>query len=394
MRIGIVVQSFPSISETFIFNRVLYLSKRGHQVIVFARQVNMDMQRQLFAGNSNVAVVACGNAALVKHIVTHPWLIAAGNNGSRQGFKKKIITAARLALFARYRPDIMHFEFSGIAVDHLAEIEKITAKKVVSCRGTGEKVKLLTDKGRKEKLQQVFNQVNLVHCVSNDIRNAISPYCSNMDKVFINYPSIDTERFKRSSEYADAGVITILTIGRLTFQKGYLTGLLAVRKLKQSGVKLRWLIVGAGPQEEEIVFHINQMQLNNEVEMLGAKKREEVIDLYNKVNIFLLPSVYEGVANVVLEAMSMELPVVSTKSGGMDEVITHDADGLLTEVYDSDLLATHMERLAKDYGLRKKLGVAARVTVQNRFNINLQADIFEAHYKKLMDTTAAVTQPV
>ena len=387
MRIAIVTPGFPSVSETFISNRAAYLSERGHHVTVFAVTINHEMFNRLFAGNNNITLVGIHRKAIVKYLLLHPAAFkTSGGNGS---FKKQVFTNARAAMINQTNPDIIHFEFSGMAVEFLEEMDKMKAGKVVSCRGTGEKVKLFTDKKRRENLQKVFKKIDLIHCVSDDIRRTIMPVCDDVSKTFINYPSIDTVRFQRSKDYSKHNEFLFLTIGRFTFQKGYLTGLLAIKQLKQKGIKFKWLIVGNGPQEEEILFHINQMELHDCVELLGSKTREEIIELYHNVDLFFLPSVYEGIANVVLEAMSMELPVVCTMSGGMAEVITHEVDGMLAEVYDSNLLAAHIEKLTHDFEMRKAMGKAARVKVQEKFNINLQATIFEQQYQKLLNEANA-----
>src|SRR5206468_794394 len=102
------------------------------------------------------------------------------------------------------------------------------------------------------------------------------------------------------------------------------------------------------------------LKLHDHVELLGAKSRSEVKLLMENSDIYLLPSVYEGIANVALEAMSMELPVVSTRSGGMQEVITHEKDGLLADVYDHETLAQNLFALLQSEDLRLLLGKAAR----------------------------------
>ncbi len=176
----------------------------------------------------------------------------------------------------------------------------------------------------------------------------------------------------------------MLTIGRFTFQKGYLIGLLAMKELQKQGVKFKWIIVGDGPQLEEIIYHIHALHLQANVVLAGKKNRDEVLQFYNSVDMFFLPSVYEGIANVCLEAMSMELPLVSTKSGGMEEVITHGENGLLCEVYDPLDMANKIASIASDFDERKQLGAQARQTIVNNFTLKKQVDFFEEQYHLLV----------
>ena len=158
-----------------------------------------------------------------------------------------------------------------------------------------------------------------------------------------------------------------------------------MKELKEKGVEFEWLIVGDGPQAEEITYHINALELTENVVLLGKKSRNEILELYNKVDVFLLPSLYEGIANVSLEAMAMELPVVSTKSGGMEEVILHGENGLLCDIYSPADIAAKLQLIAYDFELRKQLGTNARQTVLNNFTLAKQVDVFEEQYQLLVN---------
>ena len=142
-------------------------------------------------------------------------------------------------------------------------------------------------------------------------------------------------------------------------------------------------------QKEEVIFHIHTLQLENEVKLLGKKNKVEMLGLYNNADLFLLSSVYEGIANVVLEAMSMQLPVVSTKSGGLNEVIDHEEDGMLAEVYDHNEIARHLILLANNFEKRKAMGEKARNKILNKFTIDRQISQFEDTYHALMQLKGA-----
>jgi colanic acid/amylovoran biosynthesis glycosyltransferase len=384
LNIAIIAVTFPSTSETFILSKVLNLAKRGHNIAVFCDNINIALLHKNVGGVKNVQVVALNKKKLSVYAATHPFIfIKAGLNTT--ALKKLINFRAALHYINLFKPDIIHAEFSGLGVKYLHVIEHLSAKKVVSCRGSAEKVKLLASDERKEQIKQLFSIVDAIHCVSDDMKQTILPYCLHPYKIFINYPSIDETVFKRAVPYISNPFLQILSIGRFTFQKGYLTGLLSIKKLKESYNNFKWIIVGDGVQKEEIIFHINQMQLGGHVVLAGSKNRDEILQLYNSVDIFFLPSVYEGIANVALEAMSMELPVVATRSGGIAEVITHNTNGMLADVYDSNALADHLLGLTADYEKRKALGVNARQRILNQFTINRQTDVFETAYNKLIN---------
>ncbi len=385
MRIVVVTNEFPAISETFISNKVMHLIRRGHRLFVICNEKNKALFNALFGKEKRIEVIVLGKPKLFGYILTHPYEGLKTLITKRRDVKKTLFTRFCLYAINRCSPDIIHFEFSALGVFFLDAIPKLKGKKVVSCRGTAEKVKLMEYEDRKTKVAELFNLVDAIHCVSEDMRQTILPYCCGQEKkIFINFPSIDIGLFKRKDSYQPHNPITILSISRLTFQKGYLTGLLTVKKIKEAGIKFRWLIVGDGPQYEELAFHIHEMNLQEEVILAGIKSGNEIIELYHQADIYFLPSVYEGIANAVLEAMSMELPVVCTKSGGMDEVIVHNEDGFLAVVYNEDKLACLLLQLINNFQLRRKMGEAGRQKVVRHFNINSQIDKFEDVYNQLI----------
>ena len=398
LRIAIVVESFPVISETFITNKVLELCKRGHKVTVFIHRKTTDNKLAELYGLREVANLEIVPPAIpktkmewLKLFVTRPAIFLHSPTrvtDYRDASRQRLL----FSIFENRTFDIIHFEFSALAIVYTNVIEKLKAVTVVSCRGTAEKVKPLTMPERKNQLIELFRKVDSIHCVSADMASTILPYCHQPEKIFINRPSIDVTHFNRSKAYVQHTSLTILSVGRFTFQKGYLTGLLAIKLLKQAGINFKWLIVGDGPQKEEVIFHINTLGLDNEVTLTGKKNKVEMIDLYNQADVFLLSSVYEGIANVVLEAMAMQLPVVSTKSGGLNEVIEHDIDGMLAEVYDQEEIARHLLALAASFEKRKEMGARARNKILNQFTIERQINQFESTYLQLFNSKGVLSK--
>ncbi|MCW3110502.1 MAG: glycosyltransferase family 4 protein [Segetibacter sp.] len=391
MRICLVTNEFPALTETFITTKALELRRRGHEITVIKNQhtnaVNESYVSQVKQAGIKVLTYTGlqTKKGIAKAFFSHPTIVLKSFSLSGSNFKKKFKQQLQRKSLLKDDYDIIHFEFSGLGVAYANSMDNITAKLVVSCRGTAEKVKPISEPNRKDQLRKLFSKVDAIHCVSQDMATTIAPYCNEPEKIFVNRPSIDPDVFKRAKPYSPSSTgLQIFTIGRFTFQKGYLIGLMAMRKLKNEGIDFKWRIVGDGPLKEEMLYHIHALQLQDCVELLGKKNRDEILELYNNADVFLLPSVYEGIANVCLEAMSMELPVVSTKSGGMEEVIVHGQNGLLCEAYDVDSIAENVKWLTQNRDLLKELGVQARKTIIESFTISRQVDVFEEQYSKLM----------
>ncbi len=358
------------------------LEIHGFEVIVFATAKNETLFKDVFKEGTNITVVVLNNKSLLKYLCIRPYLLLSSLNKKKMA--RNILKNFRLHSINQYSPDIIHFEFSGIAIDYLNIFKDLKGKKVVSCRGSAEKVKLLLYEERKQHLRLLLTKTDAIHCVSGDMRTTILPYCNTPVKIFINYPSINTDFFRRAQNNITNETPVILSVGRLTFQKGYFTGLQAIRQLKQAGTAFTWLIVGNGTQYEELLFHINRLGLEQSVKVFPLKTKAEIRHLMEQATVFFLPSVYEGIANVVLEAMSMELPVVSTRCGGMAEVITHGHNGLLAEVYDHEQLARHITYLIHHPAAAAAMGNAARMRVEEQFTLERQTAVFETIYEQLL----------
>jgi len=392
LNIAIIVEKFPVISETFITNKVVELCKRGHTITVITHRTS---------GNAALSKLyqldGMANLRIVAPVIPRTGLQWTSLLTRKPGiFLKALSTpgafkaSARnylLSTLFRNKPfDIIHFEFSAIALLYTDVLATLQAPTIVSCRGTAEKVKPLTVPGRKEEMERLFARVTAIHCVSQDMAQTIAPFCAFPEKIFINRPSIDVAHFAPTATKPGSDTITILSVGRFTFQKNYLTGLLAMQRLKKRFPAFQWCIVGEGPQTEEVTYHIHALGLQNEVKLLGRKNKEEVLELYKEADVFLLCSVYEGIANAVLEAMAMELPVVSTRCGGMEEVITNGVDGMLADVYAFEQVEAHLYALCTGSAARQKMGKLAREQVTRSFTLQRQTDQFEAVYKKLVGT--------
>ncbi len=391
MNIAIVTNSFPTNSETFIINKVLALANAGYKITVIRLAASGSkelMHLYNFKANNNIvikdALVPTTMSELIKFASAHPFMFISSFCFNKSMMYKKLRKNILLKQFNQYGFDIIHFEFSGIAVGFADILPQIKAKTVMSCRGSAEKVKLLTEPQRTTQFQKTLALISAVHCVSEDMKQTILPYCNNEAKIFVNRPAIDASFFSPTTKTRNQANISILSIGRFTFQKGYLIGLLAIKKLVDKGYKLTWHIIGDGTQQEEIIFHIHTLQLQNNVVLLGKKNKDEVNEQLRNTDIFLLTSVYEGIPNVVLEAMAMELPVVTTKSGGVDEVIDSGVDGFIAPLYDIDTVAMQLEQLINQPAKANEMGIAARKKILAAYTLSRQEHVFKTAYQAIL----------
>jgi len=176
-------------------------------------------------------------------------------------------------------------------------------------------------------------------------------------------------------------LFTILSIGRLTEKKGFDVLLDACRILKDRNVRFQCRIVYVGGDYEDKIFRMYKtLDLRETVQFIPGLPQEGIIEEYSRADCFVLPSVIagsndrDGIPVVILEALAMELPVVTTYVSGIPEVIKDKETGLLVEPGSAEQLADSIERLRTDSELSRKLGKAGRDFVNREFEISSCVD--------------------
>lgn len=190
------------------------------------------------------------------------------------------------------------------------------------------------------------------------------------------YHGLDTDYF--SPMRKDAGgdySPLILSVGRFVEKKGFAYLIEACNRLKTARVDFRCLIVGEkGDQYDRVRQLLEDLELQAHVSLQHAVTQEQLRVLYRQASVFALPCQVvsdgdrDGIPNVLVEAMAMGLPVISTPISGIPELIHEGENGLLIPERDSAALAAAIKRLFRDPQLRRRLGHAGRKTVCHRFD--------------------------
>ncbi len=238
----------------------------------------------------------------------------------------------------RHLPDIFHLQWAKGAEDWLFLKELYGVKLVVSFRGAHINYSPIYDKSLADSYRRGFPHYDAFHCVSKAIALEGLKYGASLEKSYVIYPAVDVSLLATKKAYASNEKLQILSIGRDHWKKGYPVALDAMALLKERGLDFHYTIV-AGGEKEELKYQIADLKLGDNVTLIDALPHAKVLDLYGKSDLFLLPSYEEGVANVVLEAMALGRPVISTNCGGMAEVIEDGVNGFLVPVRDPQAIA-------------------------------------------------------
>lgn len=232
-----------------------------------------------------------------------------------------------------------------------------------------------------------FNQQILALGVSKDvtrsIRENIKPFI-NVDTLF---NGVDTDKFKLDKEKGNKikdefnlpdNSILIGNVAVFREQKCISDWISAFKIVSDQKENVFGILVGAGPQEQKLKSLVKELKIENRIFFPGLKTN--TIPYFSAIDIFMMSSGYEGLPIALLEAMSMNCAIISTKAGGVVEVIENNKSGLLSEVGDIKALAKNLETLVFNEGKRIEFQKAARARVISNFSLISMVNNLERVY--------------
>lgn len=201
------------------------------------------------------------------------------------------------------------------------------------------------------------------------------------ERLHLIHNAIDTEEFARREPRAQRGRLRIGAVGRLSEEKGFELLIEAVERLLDRGLDVELAIAGEGQLEPQLRERCSRSAHSERLKLLGFQA--DTVALFEGFDVFCLSSLREGLPNVVLEAMAMEVPVVATRSGGM-QAFAHDGeDALLVDPGSVDELERGLAALVEDAGLRERLARAARERVVSEVSFEARMRQVVAVYSDL-----------
>lgn len=196
-------------------------------------------------------------------------------------------------------------------------------------------------------------------------------------------PAVDTSMFKPVVAQKDEAGFVIISVGRLTWKKGYEYALKAIALLKDKGVPVTYKIIGDGEYRQAVQFAISELGLLHEVVLLGELNHEAIKNELATADVFLHAAVSEGFCNAVVEAQAMALPVVTTYADGLSENVEDGKTGFVVPVYDAVALAGKLEWCSENRASLPEMGKAGIARVHKHFRIEDQVKKFEEFYMKV-----------
>jgi glycosyltransferase involved in cell wall biosynthesis len=173
----------------------------------------------------------------------------------------------------------------------------------------------------------------------------------------------------------------ILYTGRLAAPQKMLEVLIVAYAKLSVSVPTRLYIVGDGPEKARLQRIIKQYSLENSIRLIPAV--EEVLTFLQSADVFVMPSLFEGLSNAILEAMACGLPVIATRVAGNTDLIEDGVNGVLVEPNNAAELAAALSHLIKNPERAREIGCRAQALIKERYNLDLIAEKYIALYKSL-----------
>lgn len=354
-----LLKRFPQLTQTFVATELRELEGQGAALAVVARNGPSGTD-----GNDAAARGLPGLRCPVRYLSARSAAALTSDPTAGDGE----IAARVVELGATH----LHAHFAGWAGQ--------AARRVAAATGIGYSVTAhATDIYRADVdeslLAALVADARFVVTVTEDNRSHLMRLLAERGRtgrVVVVYNGIDLERLQRTTTARRPALV--VAAGRLVEKKGHDVLIEAVRRLDAAGREVSCVIVGEGPLRASLAHQISESGIDHRVELAGGRDHDSVLDLLRAATVFALPSVVaadgdrDALPTVILEAMALGTPVVSTTVSGIPEMVADGVSGLLVPPRDPAATAAALARLLDDAALRNRLADAARARIEERFD--------------------------
>ncbi len=413
MRVAFIVNQFPALSETFILNQATGLLDRGHQIDIFAysprgeQRIHQNVEKynllkHTFYMTAYTSMPTNKAYRFIKGVLYlamnfHKNPIAVLNSLNLSKFGKN---AASLRMLYQVIPflekgpyDIIHCHFGplGNLGIMLKAVGAVQGHIVTTFRGYD--ISAYLEEEGEHVYDALFKEGSLFLCVSEQIKSTLVKLGCEEQKVIVHRSGVHLQEsrfcFRKSKKH---GKIQLLTVARLVEKKGVQYGIQSVAKVlkKYPDIEIEYKIAGDGYLKDTLQGLIAELNVGDNVKLLGWQRQEQITELLQEADVLLAPSVTsqngdcEGIPGVIMEALAWGLPVLSTRHSGIPEVVQEGESGFLVPERDADALAEKLEYLIKHPELWLEMGRKGRKYVEQHYDIDKLNDRLVEIYQQLL----------
>jgi colanic acid/amylovoran biosynthesis glycosyltransferase len=397
-RIAYLCGHYPAVSHTFILREVNALRRLGADVRTLSirpaqdHELLCDLDREAFETTYAVLPPKPGDlvAAHLRGLLTRPAryfaTLGLAMSLSRPGLRGRL-----WALFYFAEAIVLWRQCVKQGVTHVHAVFANVAADVallVAHFGDGRRGERwtwsLAVHGSTEfydvynhRLREKVERAELVTCISDFCRSQLMMQVDteHWDKMRVVHCGVDLADFSPNGNRPAASTdsVELLCVGRMVHLKGYGLVVEAIAELRRRGLDVTATFVGEGPSRAEVEGAARDAGIAQHVTFAGAVAQDEMSRYYERADIFCMSSFAEGLPVVLIEAMAMKLPVVSTRVAAIPELVEDGVSGLLVPPARADLLADAIEALARDPERRRAMGEAGRRAVASEFDVHRSA---------------------
>jgi glycosyltransferase involved in cell wall biosynthesis len=406
LRVGYVLKRFPRFSETFILNEILALERRGVEVLVFSLMRPPEEPRhhyleQLQArviylpGTRDTARICLGDAVggakpagirlesvLPRGSEPLPGLLAGKSPVEATHLVQQAGVLASLAAVAGVEHLHAHFASNATLVSLLASrISGIPFSFTAHARDI---YHTYTDKQTDDTIRAArIREAAFVATVSDYNRRHLQELVSRNHRCDIRrlYNGIDQSRFNGGKKQGTHDPFRFVGVGRLVEKKGFGYLVDACFQLRDLDLRFQCRIIGDGPERHDLQERIDRFDLGDWVEILEPQPQEQLVGTLEDADAMVLPCVVaksgdrDGLPTVLLEAMAMGLPLISTEVAGVPEIIEHGKTGYVVPPENASLLAAVMQSMIRFPDKTLRMGRLGRARGESMFNLDTNAGI-------------------
>lgn len=389
-RLGYIPKGYPRVSETFISNEIRELERLGFAIEIFALKRPEGSERHPSIDEVRAPLVYLPEKIL-RSLPRLLWVHAGVCRRQPRRYGRALAWTLRRSVTQRSTTTLRRFFQAGYLVGTVLRGRLLPHYHAHFCHGPATVamfVKWLTGSPfsftahakdlyltppalLREKMREADFVVTCT-AANHDYLQRVGGDVTNVHRI---YHGTDLSLFRAAGERATSDPPLLLSVGRLVDKKGFDTLLRACALLRDRAVPYRCVIHGDGPSRPALEELRQRLGLEDRVQFPGSILQPELVGVYARATAFVLACRIlddgdrDGLPNVLVEAMAMGLPVVSTSVSGIPELVVHDENGLLVPPQDPTALAAALQRLLGDRALQRRLGDRGRRTVHENFDL-------------------------
>ncbi len=392
-RIGYVLKVYPRTSQTFVLTEILAHERAGLAMDIFSLRRTDDTRFHAALAKVQSPVFQIARAGSKATLVLNelrehgqylPQLWDVVQNSSANA--EDLLQAARLSRAIVDRGIVhLHAHFGTVATVVARLASKITG---ISYSFTAHAKDIFHEIVEEDVLRKKLADAAGVITVSQfNVAYLKDKYADAADRVKLIYNGLDLDEF-RFEQSGDRPPL-ILAVGRLVEKKGFSYLLDACDLLRSRGVRFRCEIVGGGELESALQAKFTELDLGDCVKLCGPMSQSDVKQKIRQAMLLAAPCVHaenddrDGLPTILLEAMALGTPCISTPVTGIPEVLTHEETGLMVAERDEVALSDACERLLSDQHLRGTLTLNGRRLIEENFDINKNTTKIRAFFAKM-----------